>query len=156
MEIRKRSSLFTTSTNNFGQSKNRIRVAVNSSDAKQSFSGLGRIQLPSRCCPCGRRRAQGIFINFIVSTFKCNLRRMFSSRMWRCVDHGITDVSEERIASIFRVKKSASGEPASAGGCRRSHKLETSSYIRTGRECKPRGKSTERRGVGSGWRSSSR
>jgi hypothetical protein len=47
---------------------------------------------------------------------------------------GLTDVSEERIASIFRVEKSASGEPASAGGCRLSHQSEISSYIRTGRE----------------------
>jgi hypothetical protein len=38
-----------------------------------------------------------------------------------------TDVSEERIASIFRVEKSASEEPAWAGGCRlsasRKHQL---------------------------------
>jgi hypothetical protein len=32
--------------------------------------------------------------------------------MWRCVDLALTDVSEEHIASIFRVEKSASGEPA--------------------------------------------
>jgi hypothetical protein len=38
--------------------------------------------------------------------------RMSSSGMWRCVDLASTDVSEERIASIFRVEKSASGEPA--------------------------------------------
>jgi hypothetical protein len=38
--------------------------------------------------------------------------------MWRCVDPGVIDVSEERIASIFMVEKSGSGEPASAGGCR--------------------------------------
>jgi hypothetical protein len=31
--------------------------------------------------------------------------------MWRCVDLASTDVSEEHIASIFRVEKSASGEP---------------------------------------------
>jgi hypothetical protein len=30
--------------------------------------------------------------------------------MWRCVELGLTDVSEERIASIFRVEWSASGE----------------------------------------------
>jgi hypothetical protein len=30
--------------------------------------------------------------------------------MWRCVDLASTDVSEEHIASIFRVEKSASGE----------------------------------------------
>jgi hypothetical protein len=32
--------------------------------------------------------------------------------MWRCVDLELTDVSEERIAPILRVEKSASGEPA--------------------------------------------
>jgi hypothetical protein len=33
--------------------------------------------------------------------------------MWRCVDLESTDVSEEeRIASIFKVEKSTSGEPA--------------------------------------------
>jgi hypothetical protein len=32
--------------------------------------------------------------------------------MWSCVDFVWTDVSEERIASIFRVEKSASEEPA--------------------------------------------
>jgi hypothetical protein len=40
---------------------------------------------------------------------------MSSSGMWRCVDPSFTDVSEERIASIFRVNKSASGKPALAG-----------------------------------------
>jgi hypothetical protein len=40
--------------------------------------------------------------------------------MWRCVDLVWTDVSEERIASIFRVEKSASEEPARSGGCRQS------------------------------------
>jgi hypothetical protein len=33
----------------------------------------------------------------------------------------LTDVSEERIASILRVERSASGQPVSAGGCRLSH-----------------------------------
>jgi hypothetical protein len=37
--------------------------------------------------------------------------------MWRHVDLVWTDVSEERIASVFRVEKSASEEPAWAGGC---------------------------------------
>jgi hypothetical protein len=32
--------------------------------------------------------------------------KMSSSEMWRCVDPGLTDVSEEFIASIFRVEKS--------------------------------------------------
>jgi hypothetical protein len=36
--------------------------------------------------------------------------------MWRRVELVWTDVSEERIASIFRVEKSASEEPAWAGG----------------------------------------
>jgi hypothetical protein len=36
--------------------------------------------------------------------------------MWRCVDLVLTDVSEEYIASIFRVEKSATEEPAWAGG----------------------------------------
>jgi hypothetical protein len=40
--------------------------------------------------------------------------RKQSSGMWRRVDIVLTDVSDERIASIFRVeeKKSASKEPA--------------------------------------------
>jgi hypothetical protein len=38
--------------------------------------------------------------------------------MWRRVDLVWIDVSEERITSIFRVEKSASEEPAWAGGCR--------------------------------------
>jgi hypothetical protein len=42
--------------------------------------------------------------------------------------------SEERIASIFRIEKSARREPASAGDCRLSHQSEITSYIRTGRE----------------------
>jgi hypothetical protein len=45
-------------------------------------------------------------------------RRMPSSGMWRRVDLVRPDVSEESIASIFRVEKSASEEPAWAGGCR--------------------------------------
>jgi hypothetical protein len=39
---------------------------------------------------------------------------MSSSGMWRCVDPQLTDVSEERIPSIFKVEKSASGEPVAA------------------------------------------
>jgi hypothetical protein len=38
--------------------------------------------------------------------------------MWRHVDLVWTDVPEEYIAFIFRVEKSASEEPASAGGYR--------------------------------------
>jgi hypothetical protein len=41
--------------------------------------------------------------------------------MWRRVDIVWTDVSEEHIASIFRVEKSAIEELAWAGGCRLSH-----------------------------------
>jgi hypothetical protein len=37
--------------------------------------------------------------------------------MWRYVVLALTNVSEERIASIFSVEKSARGEPARAGGC---------------------------------------
>jgi hypothetical protein len=56
---------------------------------------------------------------------------MPSSGMWRRVDLVWTDVSEERIASIFRVEKSAIEEPAWAGGCRlHSHRRENlKSYI---------------------------
>jgi hypothetical protein len=43
---------------------------------------------------------------------------MSSSGMWRGVNRATAGVSEERIASIFRVEKSASGKPTSAGGCR--------------------------------------
>jgi hypothetical protein len=57
---------------------------------------------------------------------------MSSSGMWRYVDSGLTDVSEESIASISRIEKSASGEPASAVGCRLSHQSETSSYTEQG------------------------
>jgi hypothetical protein len=41
---------------------------------------------------------------------------MPSSGMWRCVDLVLSDVSEEHIASIFRVEKSASEEAAWTGG----------------------------------------
>jgi hypothetical protein len=45
--------------------------------------------------------------------------RMPSSKMWRRVDLvEWTYFTKERIASIFRVEKSASEEPAWAGGCR--------------------------------------
>jgi hypothetical protein len=44
--------------------------------------------------------------------------------MWRCVDLMWIDVSEERIAFIFKVEKSASEEPAWAGGCSLRHIAE--------------------------------
>jgi hypothetical protein len=40
--------------------------------------------------------------------------------MWLCVGLVLTDVSKERIASIFRVAKFASEALALAGGCRLS------------------------------------
>jgi hypothetical protein len=43
---------------------------------------------------------------------------MPSSGLWRHVDLAWTDVSEEDVASIFKVETSASEEPAWAGGCR--------------------------------------
>jgi hypothetical protein len=46
----------------------------------------------------------------------------------------VTNVSEERIASIFRVEKSSSWKPASTGGCRLSLQSEITSYIRTRKE----------------------
>jgi hypothetical protein len=39
-----------------------------------------------------------------------------------------TDVSRERIASIFGVEKSASEEPAWASGCTLSHQSSTGSW----------------------------
>jgi hypothetical protein len=75
---------------------------------------------------------------------------MPSSGVWRRVDLVWTDVSEKHIASIFRVEKSASEEPAWAGGCRLSHQSKTPRYIRIGREGQEAAwKSIERRGVGS-------
>jgi hypothetical protein len=55
-------------------------------------------------------------------------RRMPSSGMWRRVDPvKWTDISEERIASILRVEKSASEEPAWAGSssCHRYENLKS-------------------------------
>jgi hypothetical protein len=46
-------------------------------------------------------------------------RKIPSSGMWRRVDLVWTDVSEERIASIFRVEKSVSEEPEWASGADR-------------------------------------
>jgi hypothetical protein len=52
-------------------------------------------------------QTQEKFLRFEVFT-AVTMKRMSSSGMWRCVDPGLTDVSEERIASIFRVEKSPS------------------------------------------------
>jgi hypothetical protein len=57
--------------------------------------------------------------------------------MWRRVDFVWTDVSEERFASIFRVEKSASEEPAWADTDKASrtsdgifaHNLETNGFL---------------------------
>jgi hypothetical protein len=61
--------------------------------------------------------------------------RMPSYGMWRRVDLVWTDVSEERIASISRIEKSTSEEPAWAGACRsqslRGLRHELSSFART-------------------------
>jgi hypothetical protein len=51
------------------------------------------------------------------------LWRMPFSGMWCRVDLVWTDVSEERIASIFRIEKSAFNEPAWAGGYSLLHLL---------------------------------
>jgi hypothetical protein len=59
------------------------------------------------------------FLSPLNQRIKLNLYgRMPSSGMWRRVDLVWTDVSEERIVSIFRVEISANQEPAWAGGCR--------------------------------------
>jgi hypothetical protein len=47
--------------------------------------------------------------------------RMSSSGMWCRVDLVLTDVLEERIASISGYKKSTTEEPAWAGGCRHTY-----------------------------------
>jgi hypothetical protein len=49
--------------------------------------------------------------------------------MWRSVIFVWTDVSEDRIASIFRVEESASEEPAWASSCRLSCQLEWSAIM---------------------------
>jgi hypothetical protein len=54
--------------------------------------------------------------------------------MWRHVVLMWTDVSEERVASVFGGEKSANEEPAWAVGCRLSCVSKTVSSIRTGRE----------------------
>jgi hypothetical protein len=54
---------------------------------------------------------------------------MSPSGMWRCVGLVLTDVSEECIASIFRVEKSASEEPVWPGDCRRQLTEDTQRHI---------------------------
>jgi len=63
----KRSSLCTISTNNFGWPVNPYNNCGELSNARHSSSGLERIQLPSRCYPCGRRGTHWTFINFNVN-----------------------------------------------------------------------------------------
>jgi hypothetical protein len=61
----------------------------------------------------------GLMYNFTLSDLGFSQRwlwRMPSSRMWRRVDL-VNRRFEERIASIFRVEKSGSEEPAWASGC---------------------------------------
>jgi hypothetical protein len=48
--------------------------------------------------------------------------------MWHRVDLVWTDVSEERIASAFRVEKSASEEPAWSGGWSHYHSVSYFDY----------------------------
>jgi hypothetical protein len=53
---------------------------------------------------------------------------MPSSGMWHRADLVWTDVSEERIAPIFRIEKSASEEAAWAGGSMRRQKHQRQEY----------------------------
>src|SRR5215469_13773443 len=50
-------SLCTISTNKFGRPKKPYHNCSELSDARHSSSDVERIQLPSRCFPCGRRGA---------------------------------------------------------------------------------------------------
>jgi hypothetical protein len=52
--------------------------------------------------------------------------------MWFRVDFVWSDVSEERIASIFRVEKSENEENTWAGGCRLSHQSKHQTWSYTG------------------------
>jgi hypothetical protein len=56
-------------------------------------------------------------VKFEVSAKFPTCWRMPSSGMWHRVDIVWTDVSEERSASIFRVQKFSTEEPAWGGGC---------------------------------------
>jgi hypothetical protein len=69
--------------------------------------------------------------------------------MWRCVDLVWTNVSEERITSIFRVEKSASEEPAWAGGWRLNHQSKTRWFLACGFFYPEDGGDTFLRNVGS-------
>jgi hypothetical protein len=52
-------------------------------------------------------------LSFVIQGNYLNKKRMPSSGVWRRVEVvDLTDVSEDRIASIFRVGKSASEETA--------------------------------------------
>jgi len=53
--VRKRSSLCTISTNNYGRPKKPYHNCGELSDARHSSSGVEQIQLPSRYYQCGRR-----------------------------------------------------------------------------------------------------
>jgi hypothetical protein len=57
--VRKRSSLCTISTNNFGRPKKPYHNCDELSGARHSSSRVERIQLPSRCYPCGQRGGGG-------------------------------------------------------------------------------------------------
>jgi len=57
--VRKRSSLCTISTSNFGRPKKPYHNCRELSDARHSSPGVERIQLPSTCYPCGRRGGRG-------------------------------------------------------------------------------------------------
>jgi hypothetical protein len=101
-------------------------IETRPSSSQATYSGLSQPQI--------YHKDIHILYVYIYITNLSMERRMPSSGMWRRVDFVWTDVSEERIASIFRVEKSTRQEPAWAGGCRLSHQSKTFSYIGTGRE----------------------
>jgi hypothetical protein len=83
------------------------------------------------------RKCDSSDISSLKQALACRIRNtledlrfsMPSSEMWRRVNLVWTDVSDERIASIFRVDKSAIEEPVWAGGCRLSHQSENTQHI---------------------------
>jgi hypothetical protein len=75
MGVCKRSSLCTTSTNNFGWPKNCITTLVNSVTQHPSL-GMGWIQLACWCYPCGRKGAHWTSVNIIVSIIKYTLHHI--------------------------------------------------------------------------------